>query len=97
MPHASYTKLKDGTWGVRVAGFPAPYPGQVIDVITKAGARKRETVREIIERHKDTTIASLRPRNKTPFKCACQHCCVPVCRCESYCACRGGVICSCLD
>lgn len=41
----SYTKLKSGDWGLRFAGPGDKYQaGAVVDVTTKAGAKKRETL-----------------------------------------------------
>lgn len=43
---ASYTKLKQG-WGLRVTGA-VPVAGQTVQVTTKAGAIKTETVAKVI-------------------------------------------------
>lgn len=42
----SYTKLKDGTWGLRIFGPVSP--GCTVEVATKAGAHKVETVGRVI-------------------------------------------------
>lgn len=43
---ASYTKLRDGSWGVRVEDAVAA--GQIVEVTTKAGAKKTETIGRVI-------------------------------------------------
>jgi hypothetical protein len=44
---ATYTKLRDGSWGIRVSGAP-PAAGDPVDVHTAAGAVRRETVGRIL-------------------------------------------------
>lgn len=46
MQNNSYTKLRDGTWGVTVFGAVAG--GSTVTVVTKAGASKVETIRSVI-------------------------------------------------
>lgn len=45
---ASYTKLRDGSWGVRVQQAAAPTSGVTITVTTKAGAVKTETIGRVL-------------------------------------------------
>ena len=40
--NATYTKLRDGSWGIKVPGKAVP--GQQVTVETRAGARKQEVV-----------------------------------------------------
>ncbi len=40
---ATYTKLKDGSWGVRVTGTPS-HEGRVITVTKKDGSAKQEAL-----------------------------------------------------
>ena len=42
----SYTKLKDGSWGIRVEGDVRP--GQMVEVSTKAGQKKREQADKVL-------------------------------------------------
>lgn len=44
---AKYTKMQDGSWGIRVSGNK-PYEGQMVTVTTAGGASKSETVRKVI-------------------------------------------------
>lgn len=49
---ATYTKLRDGSWGVRVVGTP-PIAGSVVSVTTKAGKVKQETISRVVWSGKD--------------------------------------------
>lgn len=53
----SYTKLKDGTWGVKVRGSVAA--GDKVTVQTKAGATKEETVAKVIWTGQGVSICSV--------------------------------------
>lgn len=44
---ATYTKLKDGSWGIRVTG-DKPVKGDRITVTKKSGESKTETIRAIL-------------------------------------------------
>lgn len=44
---ATFAKLKDGTWGLRVNG-PKPTPGTVVQVMTKAGRCEIKTVGTVL-------------------------------------------------
>lgn len=46
-----YTKLKDGTWGIKVEGSASA--GIVVNVITKAGQLKKEIVGKVLWQGKD--------------------------------------------
>lgn len=43
---ATYTKLRSGDWGIRATSEVKP--GQVVEVTTKAGERRRETIGQIV-------------------------------------------------
>ena len=55
----SYTKLKDGSWGVRVEG--TAQTGQSVQVTTKAGAVKTERVASVLwtgqDKHSGKTMS----------------------------------------
>ena len=51
---ATYTKLRDGSWGIRVLG-KKPKSGNSITVRKKSGATKRETVSRVMWSGKDRT------------------------------------------
>lgn len=61
---ASYTKLDDGSWGVRVPGKVEP--GTTVTVATKGGARKTETVTAVMRVDGEQTICAVAPREKAP-------------------------------
>lgn len=42
----TYTKLRDGSWGIKVAG--TAIAGQVVTVTTKAGATRSETIARVL-------------------------------------------------
>lgn len=44
---ASYTKLRDGNWGVRIVG-PAPQQGATVTVTKKSGETKTETIGRLL-------------------------------------------------
>lgn len=105
---ASYTKLRDGTWGIR-GPLPAPATGQVVSVQTKAGAVKSETVGRVLWTGTDyqgqpaylATIGARPSRGtakaRSGYGCDCEDChgrC-PNCRCDALCVCRGGNIYGC--
>lgn len=47
MTNATYTKLRDGSWGIRVEG-EKPVVGQVIIVRKKSGETRNETVKAVL-------------------------------------------------
>jgi hypothetical protein len=60
---ATYTKLRDGSWGVRVVGTVAP--GATVQVTKKSGESKTETVGKVIWTGNGVTLATL-ARESTP-------------------------------
>lgn len=44
----TYTKLRNGSWGIRILGGDKPNPGTVVTVTTKAGATKTETIDHVL-------------------------------------------------
>jgi hypothetical protein len=61
-PKASYSKLADGSWGIRVVGTPAP--GSTVTVTTKAGQDKAETVVAVLSTTDGVSLCSVAPRAK---------------------------------
>lgn len=61
---ASYTKLDDGSWGVRVPG--AVVAGSTVEVETKSGRVSTETIAAIVRVDGDRTICSIVQRARTP-------------------------------
>ncbi len=59
---ASYTKLGDGSWGVRVPGTIAV--GATAEVETRSGAVKSETIAAIVQVDGDRTICSVVQRER---------------------------------
>lgn len=56
MQNASYTKLRDGSWGIRVISIAAPVAGDQIVVTTKAGSHKMEVIGKILWSGPDKSI-----------------------------------------
>lgn len=54
---ATYTKLKDGSWGVRVSGKASR--GAALDVTKKDGSRKSEKVRKVLWTGKDEKTGAI--------------------------------------
>ena len=54
---ASYIKLKDESWGVRVQGTARP--GQTITVNKKSGESKTETIKSVVWRGNGVTLCSI--------------------------------------
>lgn len=107
----TYTKLKDGSWGVRVAG-PAPSPGALVTVTKKDGSTKGERIRAVLwtgtdkEGHRIALCSLEASADKAPASgggspsrrrsCACSEGgCCSPCRCGPECNCRGGPIYDC--
>ncbi len=59
---ATYTKLKSGQWGIRVAGQATK--GQQVTVSTKAGARKIETVSAVVWSGNGVTLCAIAPTSR---------------------------------
>jgi hypothetical protein len=54
---ATYTKLLTGDWGLRLKGFPTIKEGDEIEVTTRAGAVRHETVGQIFWTSDDGNIS----------------------------------------
>jgi hypothetical protein len=54
---ASYTKLHNGTWGIRVKGSTSQ--GATVEVTTKAGVVKTETVQRVLWSGNGTSICAI--------------------------------------
>jgi hypothetical protein len=103
MAEATYTKLRNDTWGIRVQGTAVP--GDEVEVTTKAGETKKEVVERVLWEGDGVTIcaivraesSSAGPRPlRAPCACHDQNCCRPRCECEAHCVCRGGNIWDCM-
>jgi hypothetical protein len=66
----TYTKLRDGSWGVR--STEEVRPGQVVTVIKKSGDTKVETIKTIIWSGNGVWICSIVPK---PARQGCSRCC----------------------
>lgn len=62
---ASYRKLEDGSWAVLVPGA-APAVGSTVQVETKGGSRKTETVLSVGETTERGTLCRVAPRERKP-------------------------------
>ena len=65
---ATYTKLRDGSWGIRIAGVVAPTVGATVTVAKRSGETKREIVGRVVWQGADAvlcTIASSTPAPRT--------------------------------
>ena len=61
---ASYTKLKDGSWGIRVDGTVAP--GSVVTVTKKDGTRNTEKVAKVLWTGNGVALCSIAPKDAKP-------------------------------
>ena len=100
---ASYTKLKDGSWGIR-GSLPAPVAGEVVTVAKKSGEIKQETVGRVLWTGTDyqgrqsylASIATASGSRKQSGGCDCDcDDCSRRCQCEAHCNCRGGNVYDC--
>lgn len=96
---ATYTKLRDGNWGIRVAGRNVSLiPGSIVEVRKKSGDKKDEVVEKVL--YKDVaqgvTLCSIQQSAHKSNGCSCEStCCKPRCQCDRSCNCRGGNIYDC--
>jgi len=63
--NATFTKLRDGNWGLRVTGG-TPAPGQTINVSKKDGAVVRKTIGKVLWKGPDACLCTVeddRPSN----------------------------------
>lgn len=58
MAQATYSKLRDGSWGVRVVGASVR-PGEVVTVEKRSGERKQETVSRVIWSGNGVVLAAI--------------------------------------
>lgn len=64
---ATFTKLRDGSWGLRIVGPHAVEPGQSVTVTKKSGETSTERVGEVIwSDGKGVTLAKISARVATP-------------------------------
>jgi hypothetical protein len=90
----TYTKLKDGSWGVRVQG--AASAGAVVTVTKKDGSTKQETVSRVLWQGDGLSLCTIRTTERKSGGCGCdESCCRPRCSCDYTCNCRGGYIYDC--
>ncbi|NCA14195.1 MAG: hypothetical protein EBS89_08700 [Proteobacteria bacterium] len=63
---ATYSKLRDGSWGLRIAGRVAP--GEQVTVTKRSGETRTETVRHIIWQAPDgsVTLAAIQKGGAAP-------------------------------
>jgi hypothetical protein len=54
---ATYTKLRDGSWGVRVVGTVAP--GAMVQVVKKSGESKTKIIGRVVWTGNGVTLATL--------------------------------------
>lgn len=92
---ATFTKLKNGDWGVRVEGEVTE--GQSIVVTKKDGSTDVKTIQKVLWNKDGISLCSIEQiKTKYYNGCSCpQDCCRPRCSCPSYCNCRGGNIFDC--
>jgi hypothetical protein len=58
---ATYTKLKDGSWGIRVEG-DRPVPGEAVTVKTRFGNQRREQVETVLWSGGNIHLCTVCPR-----------------------------------
>lgn len=64
---ATFTKLRDGSWGLRIVGPNAVEPGQTVTVTKKSDETSTERVGEVIwSDGKGVTLAKIAARVTTP-------------------------------
>jgi hypothetical protein len=67
---ASYAKLNDGSWGVRIPDGANCViggnisTGAVVNVTTKAGERRMETIKSVVFAGNGVTLCAIMPREK---------------------------------
>jgi len=99
---ASYTKLRDGSWGLRIQG--SAQKGQSVIVTKKSGETKTEIVGKILwSMENGITLVAIAQSGNSHSRssdgrrragscgCDCEEC-SERCMCDRSCNCRGGVI-----
>lgn len=62
---ATYTKLRDGSWGIRCDGEAAKAgPGNAITVTTKAGQAKSETIARVLWSGEGVSVCTIAQRQR---------------------------------
>jgi hypothetical protein len=108
---ASYTKLQDGSWGIRVPESLRATAGDVVTVTKASGETKTETVSRVLWTGQGISLCSIqqsaasaarasgssrRSSGSRVGSCGCDcGSCYPRCQCESHCNCRGGNVYDC--
>jgi hypothetical protein len=64
----TYTKLRDGSWGVRIHGSASA--GQTVNVTKKSGEVKAETICRVIWTGNGVTLASIQPTARAATRSA---------------------------
>jgi hypothetical protein len=64
--YASYVKLADGSWGVRLPSSMPATLGQQVTVETKGGKRKQETIAAVVETDERGTICAVVQAARAP-------------------------------
>ena len=81
MNNATYTQLRNGSWGIRVAGTAGV--GQTITVTKKDGSNKTETVQKVLWTGRDSksgqtvslcSIGAGKSGNSSGERGKCRHC-----------------------
>jgi hypothetical protein len=77
---ATWARLRDGTWGVRLVGLAAVAPGTAVTVLTRAGRAQTAVVDRIVwhgtdARGQPVTLARVRDADRSPAASArCVEC-----------------------
>jgi len=103
---ATYTKLNDGTWGLR--STESITAGVTVTVTKKSGETKVETVGKVIWSGNGVTLATIASSGHSHSHAAHSHArhsrngcecncgdCSGHCHCDPHCNCRGGNIYDC--
>lgn len=69
MSNATYTKLRDGSWGIRATA--AVSPGSLVTVTKKSGESKSETVDRIVWSGNGVWLCSIRKTAAERTGCSC--------------------------
>lgn len=62
--NATYTKLRDGSWGIKLTGVSGTIPVSVL-VTKRDGSTKQERIAKVLWRGDDAMICSLESKQKT--------------------------------